>query len=64
MGRSALPGVGTSSQDSETVDFQTLGGHLARGIVEPTLELILTVLDTELVREKDQRTGLDVIRPR
>ncbi len=47
-----------------TSDFQTLGGHLARGIVEPTLELILTVLDTELVREKDQRTGLDVIRPR
>ena len=63
MGRSALHGVGTSSQDSETVDYQTLGGHLGRGIVEPTLEMILTALDTELVRENDQRTGLDLIRP-
>jgi predicted DNA-binding protein with PD1-like motif len=47
-----------------TADYQALGGHLARGIVEPTLEMILTVLDTELVREKDQRTGLDLIRLR
>lgn len=47
-----------------TADYQTLGGHLGRGIVEPTLELILTALDTELVRENDQRTGLDLIRPR
>jgi predicted DNA-binding protein with PD1-like motif len=47
-----------------TADYQTLGGHLGSGVVEPTLELILTVLDTELVRHKDQRTGLDLIRPR
>ncbi|MGO8946575.1 MAG: PPC domain-containing DNA-binding protein [Ktedonobacterales bacterium] len=47
-----------------TADYQTLGGHLGHGIVEPTLEMILTALDTELVREKDQRTGLDLIRPR
>ena len=47
-----------------TVDYQTLGGHLGCGIVEPTLEMILTALDTELVRENDQRTGLDLIRPR
>lgn len=47
-----------------TADYQTLGGHLGRGIVEPTLEMILTALDTELVREQDRRSGLDLIRPR
>ena len=43
-------------------DGSTIGGHLKRGIVYPTLELHLTRLEHELVRQRDEETGLDLIR--
>jgi len=43
-------------------DGSTIGGHLKRGIVFPTLEMHLTQLDRELVRQRDEATGLDLIR--
>lgn len=43
-------------------DGSTIGGHLKRGTVFPTLEMHLTQLDRELVRQRDEATGLDLIR--
>src|SRR3954451_2897812 len=43
-------------------DGSTIGGHLKSGIVFPTLELWLTPLTHELVRKRDEATGLDLIR--
>jgi len=43
-------------------DGSTIGGHLKRGIVYPTLEMSLTILDHELTRQRDEETGLDLIR--
>lgn len=43
-------------------DGSTIGGHLKRGIVFPTLEMSLTILAQELVRKRDEATGLDLIR--
>ena len=43
-------------------DGSTIGGHLKRGIVYPTLEMHLTTLEHELVRRRDEATGLDLIR--
>jgi predicted DNA-binding protein with PD1-like motif len=43
-------------------DGSTLGGHLKRGIVYPTLELHLTRFTHELVRARDEETGLELIR--
>ena len=39
----------------------TIGGHLRRGIVHPTLELFVTRYDAVLRRAKDPATGLDLI---
>ena len=39
-------------------DGSTAGGHFVRGIVFPTLEVILTAHDTRAVRTKDPETGL------
>ena len=43
-------------------DGSTIGGHLKRGIVYPTLEMHLTRFAHELVRTRDEETGLDLIR--
>jgi len=43
-------------------DGSTLGGHLKRGIVYPTLEMQLTTFDHEIVRQRDEATGLDLIK--
>lgn len=43
-------------------DGSTIGGHLKSGIVFPTLELWLTPLAHELVRKRDEATGLELIR--
>src|ERR1044072_4171316 len=38
-------------------DGSTIGGHLKRGIVYPTLELHLARVEQELVRTRDEETG-------
>ncbi|HEY2092229.1 MAG TPA: DUF296 domain-containing protein [Thermoanaerobaculia bacterium] len=43
-------------------DGSTLGGHVKRGMVHPTLELHLAITDVALHRERDEATGLDLIR--
>lgn len=44
-------------------EYRAHAGHLGEGVVEPTLELFLTPIDGSLTREKDERTGLDLLRP-
>jgi predicted DNA-binding protein with PD1-like motif len=45
-------------------DLTTIGGHLKRGIVYPTLEMMIIPVDPPLVRERDEDTGLDLlVRP-
>ena len=43
-------------------DGSTIGGHLKRGHVFPTLELWLSPLTQELIRKRDEATGLELIR--
>lgn len=40
----------------------TIGGHVKRGVVHPTLELHLAITDEVIHRERDDATGLDLIR--
>ena len=40
----------------------TIGGHVKRGVVHPTLELHVSITDNVIHRERDQATGLDLIR--
>ena len=42
-------------------DASTLGGHLLRGEVWPTLEVIITEVSPELAKEVDPETGLALI---
>jgi predicted DNA-binding protein with PD1-like motif len=42
-------------------EARTCSGHVAEGVVNPTLEVFLTRLDVELRREKDPATGLDLL---
>jgi uncharacterized protein len=44
-------------------EYRAHAGHLGEGVVEPTLELFLTPIPGPLTREKDERTGLDLLRP-
>jgi uncharacterized protein len=39
------------------------GGHLLRGVVRPTLEVVLTELPTHLHRRVDAATGLPLLAP-
>jgi predicted DNA-binding protein with PD1-like motif len=39
----------------------TVGGHLRRGVVHPTLELFVTRYDAVLRRARDDATGLELI---
>lgn len=43
-------------------DGAALAGHLGRGHVQPTLELIITETPSHLRRRKDPETGLALIR--
>ncbi len=44
-------------------DGAALAGHLQRGLVRPTLEVVLTETPARLCRLKDDATGLALIRP-
>lgn len=44
-------------------DGSTIGGHLKRGRVFPTLEVILTESPTHLRKRYDEKTGLTLIDP-
>lgn len=43
-------------------DGSTVGGHLLRGQVWPTLEVIITEVPAELAKRHDPQTGLALIR--
>ena len=45
-------------------DGSTISGHLAMGLVRPTLETVVTDTPAHLHRLKDDETGLALIRPR
>jgi predicted DNA-binding protein with PD1-like motif len=45
-------------------DGAAVAGHLQRGIVRPTLEVLITETPAHLRRVKDAETGLALIRPR
>lgn len=45
------------------VDGTAWGGHLLKGVVRPTLEVILTESPVHLRREHDPATGLALINP-
>lgn len=38
------------------------GGHLSKGIVGATLEMVITVIDGIVDREKDEDTGLNIFK--
>ncbi|HUJ15112.1 MAG TPA: PPC domain-containing DNA-binding protein [Thermoanaerobaculia bacterium] len=40
----------------------TVGGHLIRGIVRPTLEIFFSDAGAKLTRQKDEETGLWLLR--
>lgn len=42
-------------------DAKTYSGHVAEAVVNPTLEVFLTELGLELRRERDEKTGLDLL---
>ncbi|GAA5187908.1 DNA-binding protein [Rugosimonospora acidiphila] len=44
-------------------DGSTLGGHLLRGEVWPTLEVMVTEVAAELARRYDPETGLSLLSP-
>jgi hypothetical protein len=43
-------------------DGSTVGGHVKRGVVHPTLELHLEITEDPIHRQRDEATGLDLIR--
>jgi len=43
-------------------DYSAFGGHLDKAIADPTCEIALLLLDHEVRREKDGRTGLSLQR--
>jgi uncharacterized protein len=46
-----------------TRDYQARAGHLAEATVQPTLELFLTQLNGELIRQKSSITHLEALQP-
>jgi len=42
-------------------DGSLIGGHLVRGIVRPTLELVIEESSAGVIRKKDDATGLELI---
>ncbi|MFB6131907.1 MAG: PPC domain-containing DNA-binding protein [Halanaeroarchaeum sp.] len=41
-------------------DFTSLGGHFVDGVVSGTFEIVVVPVETELVHQFDEPTGLDV----
>ena len=41
-------------------DFSTYGGHLMKGIANPTCEIVILPLETKIKRAKDEKTGLNL----
>jgi len=41
-------------------DFSTHGGHLMKGVVNPTCEIVILLLETKIKRAKDEKTGLNL----
>jgi uncharacterized protein len=46
-----------------TRDYRAHAGHLGGATVRPTLELFLTELNGELIREMNPKTGLEALQP-
>jgi predicted DNA-binding protein with PD1-like motif len=42
------------------IDLSTFGGHLVKGIADPTCELVILPLETKIKRAKDEKTGLNL----
>jgi len=42
-------------------DLTTIGGHLKRAVVYPTLEVMIIPIEPALVRHRDEDTGLDLL---
>lgn len=47
--------------DRKESNYNIFGGHLVEGIVEPTLEILLTALPGTITRKFDERTGLKLL---
>jgi predicted DNA-binding protein with PD1-like motif len=43
-------------------ELQTYGGHIKKLIVSATCEVTLTILEGEIVRAHDEKTGLNLIK--
>lgn len=43
-------------------DFSIYGGHLMKGIANPTCEMVVLPLETKIKRAKDEKTGLNLQR--
>lgn len=43
-------------------DFSTASGHLMKAEVYPTCEITLVLRDVKVIREKDEKTGLNLQR--
>jgi uncharacterized protein len=46
-----------------TRDYQARAGHLGEATVQPTLELFLTQMNGELIRQRSSITGLEALQP-
>jgi hypothetical protein len=42
-------------------EMRAFGGHLKQGIVSPTCEIFLTEVKPEILRKKDEETGLNLL---
>ncbi|MFC5035163.1 PPC domain-containing DNA-binding protein [Tianweitania sediminis] len=67
VGDIALDGEGKPAVHVHAVlgkrDGRAIAGHLARGEVRPTLEVVITETEAHLHRVKDDETGLPLIKP-
>lgn len=43
-------------------DLTVYGGHLVSAVVNPTCEIVISPMDGTLTREKDKKTGLNLLR--
>ncbi|MBU0532464.1 DNA-binding protein [Candidatus Micrarchaeota archaeon] len=43
-------------------DFTSYGGHLVRAVISPTCEIAIIQFKTKIKREKDEKTGLNLLK--
>lgn len=43
-------------------DLEVFGGHLVKGIVNPTCEIFIMPIEADVSRVKDEKTGLSLLR--